>query len=86
MRQPQAAEFHARRCLEICEEHNIHGWDRPFAFEALARAASVAGDAAARDRWLREAKSSLAGVEKKGDLDHLKSELATIPGWSELGR
>ena len=36
--------WHARRCLAICEEHGIADWDIAFAWEAIARAASVAGD------------------------------------------
>jgi hypothetical protein len=39
------ALHHARRCLEICQENEIGDWDLAFAYEALARAHAVAGDA-----------------------------------------
>jgi hypothetical protein len=76
---PAAALLHARRCLELCEEHAIHGWDRPFAYEAIARAAALAGDDAERDRCLVLARELGAGIEKVGDRDYLFAELATIP-------
>ena len=43
---------HARRVLELCEEHGIGDWDLAFAHEALARAHAVAGDRAASEEAL----------------------------------
>jgi DNA-binding transcriptional MerR regulator len=40
----EPALHHARRCLAICEEHGLGDWDLAAAWEALARAALVAGD------------------------------------------
>src|SRR5579872_350316 len=34
----EPALYHARRCLEICEQHGIGDFDIAFAHEALARA------------------------------------------------
>jgi hypothetical protein len=55
----EAARFHARACLAICESHGADAVERFYAEEALARAELAAGDAAAaavaRDRmvgWL----------------------------------
>src|SRR3954464_1947812 len=47
---------HAHRVLEICEQHGIADWDLAFAYEALARAHAVAGDAAATETALAEAR------------------------------
>jgi hypothetical protein len=44
---PEPAVHHARRVLDLCQENDIGDWDLAFAYEALARAHAVAGDAAA---------------------------------------
>src|SRR5215472_13648901 len=42
----EPALHHARRVLDLCEENEIGDWDLAFAYEALARAHALAGDAA----------------------------------------
>jgi hypothetical protein len=54
----EPALHHARRCLEICEEHGIGDWDIAFAYEALARAHGVAGEADEAARYKQRATSS----------------------------
>ncbi|GAA3161293.1 hypothetical protein GCM10010531_11160 [Blastococcus jejuensis] len=69
---------HARRVLELCEEHGIGDWDLGFAHEALARAHALAGDAAAA-----QAEVSLALAVDIADADDralLLSDLETVPG------
>jgi tetratricopeptide (TPR) repeat protein len=71
---------HARRCLELCESapDEIEEFDLPFAFEAMARAHAVAGDADEAREWLARAR---AAGEKIGDEDDrvlLESDLSTI--------
>ncbi len=78
---PEPALHHARRCLELCESapDEIEEFDLPFAYEAMARANAVAGDADAAREWLARAR---AAGEKIGDEDDrvlLESDLATIP-------
>lgn len=41
LNRPEAALYHARRCLEICEATGIGDFDLAFAHEALARAFAV---------------------------------------------
>ncbi len=77
---PEPALHHARRCLELCESapDEIEEFDLPFAYEAMARANAVAGDADAAREWLARAR---AAGEKIGDEDDrvlLESDLATI--------
>ena len=76
----EPAIHHATRCLQVTEEHadNVEDWDLPFAYEALARAHSVAGNAEESRRYAelaRESGESIADVE---DRDHLVAELATV--------
>jgi tetratricopeptide (TPR) repeat protein len=77
---PEPALHHAQRCLELCESapDEIEEFDLPFAYEAMARANAVAGDADAAREWLARAR---AAGEKIGDEDDrvlLESDLATI--------
>src|SRR4051794_15481163 len=77
---PEPARHHARRVLEICEENGIVDWDLAFAHEALARAAAVAGDRAAKERHLADARRAADDIADPEDRRHLEDDLATIPG------
>jgi len=72
----EPALHHARRCLELCDSHDLRDWDLGFAYEALARAHRVAGDAAAVARY----RSLAEGVEiaDAEDRDLLVQDLATL--------
>ena len=74
----EPALHHARRCLEVCEEHVIGDWDLAYAHEALARAHALAGaaDDAARHRLLaREAGDSIADPD---DREHFDEDFSTL--------
>lgn len=75
----EPAIWHARRCLEICEREGIGDWDLGFAYESLARAHAVAGDAAESRRWLEQARSAAAEIAEDGDRKLLLADLETIP-------
>jgi hypothetical protein len=75
----EPALHHARRCLELCEEHGIGDWDLAFAHEALARAYATAGraeDAGRHELLAREAVGQIADEE---DREHLLEALETLP-------
>lgn len=71
---------HAQRCLEICESEPgaLEDWDLPFAYEALARAYAVAGDAGETSRRLEQARSLGASIADDDDRALLEGDLATI--------
>jgi DNA-binding transcriptional MerR regulator len=77
---PEPALRHARRCLEICEGEPgaLEDWDLPFAYEALARAYAVAGDAVETARFLEQARSLCAAIADDDDRALLEADLATI--------
>ena len=75
---PEPALHHARRCLELCEQHGIGDWDLGFAYEALARAHALAGDGAETRRRLAQAAEQAGRVAEADDREHLLAELATI--------
>jgi tetratricopeptide (TPR) repeat protein len=76
---PEPALYHARFVLDICERHGIGDWDLAYAYEALARAHCVAGDAEQARHWLDRARQAGAEVAEDEDREHLMSDLATIP-------
>ncbi len=78
LRRAEPALWHARRCLEICEQEGIGDWDLAFAYEALARASRVAGDSTAVEHWLAKARDAGARIVEAEDRDLLFSDLATV--------
>jgi hypothetical protein len=76
----EPAGYHARRCLEICQANGIGDWDLAYAYEALARAASVAGDAVEADSWAGHARRAAEEIAEDDDRDAVLADLATIPG------
>jgi DNA-binding transcriptional MerR regulator len=74
----EPALWHARRCLAICEEQGIGDWDIAFAWEAIARASRVAGDASGADAALARARELAAEIAEDEDRELLLSDLATI--------
>ena len=77
----EPAGYHARRCLEICQANGIGDWDLAYAYEALARAASVAGDATAAAGYVEQARA--VQIAEDEDRDLVRADLATIPGIGE---
>lgn len=77
---PEPALHHARRCLEICEAspEALEDWDLPFAYEALARAHALAGDAPEARRRLERAHELAGAVADDDDRRLLEADLATI--------
>jgi hypothetical protein len=77
---PEPAMRHARRVLEICQENGIGNFDLAFAFEALARASAIAGDAAQARHHTDEALSAARDITDDEDRDLVLADLETIPG------
>ena len=77
---PEPALHHARRCLEICEAspEALEDWDLPFAYEALARAHAVAGDAEEAARLVARARELAERVTDPEERELLETNLATI--------
>ncbi len=76
----EPALHHAQRCLDICDEHGLEGFDRAFAYEALARAHSVAGDTELAADSERRAREAAERISAQADRDLLLGDLATLPG------
>lgn len=76
-----AAVMFARRCLGICEENGIADFDLAYAHEAMARASSLAGDAAAFEAHLAAAKTAAQAIAQAEDKELFISDLASLPGF-----
>jgi hypothetical protein len=74
----EPALWHARRCLEWCEQGGIGDWDLAYAYEALARAAGVAGDAAAAAEWRDRARAAGDAIAEADDREHFDEDFATL--------
>ena len=75
----EPALWHARRCLAIHEAAGRADWDVASAYEALARASAVAGDATAAADWKARATAALDGIADRDDRDIIEGDLATLP-------
>lgn len=70
---------HARRVLDLCQEHGIGDWDLAFAHEALARAHAVAGDRGAARAATEQALACAEDVVDADDRALVLADLETIP-------
>jgi hypothetical protein len=76
---PEPAVWHARRCLDLLTEFGSgESWDVAAAYEALARAHSVAGNKAETRTWLAMANEALKAILDPDDRRPIEADLATI--------
>jgi hypothetical protein len=78
LKRAEPAQFHAQRSLAICIANNIGDFDLAFAYEALARAAMIAGDEEETHRYLELARAAGAGIAEEDDKQIFEADLATI--------
>jgi hypothetical protein len=74
----EPALHHATACLAICEERGLGDWVLAAAYEALARATAVAGDAGRTGAWLAKARTAVAAIADAEDREVIEADLATI--------
>jgi DNA-binding transcriptional MerR regulator len=75
----EPALWHAERCRQILEANDVADFDIAAAYEALARAHSVAGDTAAADSWRARATDALDGIADPDDREIIAGDIATLP-------
>ena len=62
----------------VCESAGIGDWDLAYAYEALGRAASAAGDATAATEWRERARTAGEAIPDPEDRDHFDEDFATL--------
>jgi hypothetical protein len=72
--------YHAERCLRICREHGIGDFDLAYAYEALSRAHSIAGESELSASYREQAYEQSEQVSDPEDRDLLRSDLESLPG------
>jgi DNA-binding transcriptional MerR regulator len=80
LERPEPCLHHAQRCLDICQENGIADWDLAFAYEALARAYAVAGDAERAQAHTEQALAAAEEIATDEDRELVLSDLESIPG------
>lgn len=78
----EPALHHAQACLTICEQSGLADWVVAAAYEALARASAVAGNASEARTWLargRTATAAIADAEDREVIDADLDSLAALP-------
>lgn len=73
----EPAIWHARRCLEYCEQNGIGDWDLAYAYESLARAHALAGDGTAEE-WKAKARAAGDAIADPEDREHFDEDYATL--------
>jgi hypothetical protein len=80
----EPALHHARACLATCEEAGLGDWVLAAAYEALARASVVAGDAGEARAWLGRARTAAAVIAEEEDREVIEADLASITAMPAL--
>jgi DNA-binding transcriptional MerR regulator len=76
---PEPALHHARRCLEICEQHGLADFDLAAAYEALARAHAVAGERDEAARYVALGRDACEQIAEDEDRQIILADLASVP-------
>ncbi len=71
----EPALHHAKRCLGLCRDHGLEGFDLAFAYEALARAEQLAGRPEEVRRNLKLADEAAEKISDAEDRKHVEEDL-----------
>jgi len=74
----EPAVWHARRCIEINEAAGQGDWDIAAAYEAMARALLVSGDAAGAAEWKARGVAALDGIAEADDREAIEKDLEAL--------
>jgi hypothetical protein len=77
---PEPCLHHAQRVLDLCTEHGMGDFDLAFAYEALARAHAIAGDADRARACTEQALAAAEAITEDEDRELILSDLESIPG------
>jgi hypothetical protein len=72
---PGAALLHARRCLDITDAEGLVGFDRAYAYEAMARATALAGADVTAKEWRDRAVAAADEIDNAEDREIFMSDL-----------
>jgi DNA-binding transcriptional MerR regulator len=74
----EPALHHASRCVDLVEAGGLEDWVAASAYEAMARASSVAGDRAAFETWRARARAAADAISDAEEREVIEGDLATL--------
>lgn len=74
----EPALWHARRSLELCQQHEVGDYRLAAAYEALARAALVAGDLDASRSWQQQGFVACERIARAEDRAPIEADLRSL--------
>ncbi len=74
----ESALKHGQRALQICENNDLSGFDKAFAFEAIARAYSVIKNNSKAEEFINKAKAEAELITEPSDKEYLLNDLKSI--------
>ena len=74
----EPALHHARRCVAMAEAGGLEDWVSASAYEAMARASSVAGDRQAFEQWREKARAAAEAIGDEEEREVIEGDLATL--------
>ena len=74
----EPALHHAKASLAICKATALGDWVIAAAYEALARASAVAGDASAAETWLAQGRTAAAAIADPEDREVIDADLDAL--------
>lgn len=78
LKRAEPSRYHAQRALDLCEANALEGFALAYAWEALARAESVAGEFEKAHAAIAKAEEIGATLDDEETRTRLKDDLATI--------
>lgn len=79
LRRAEPALYHAQLCLEICQKNGFGDFDLAYAYEAMARANAVAGNAPELANYKRLAYDAGENILEAEDKQLFMIDLSTLP-------
>jgi hypothetical protein len=74
----EPSTHHAQTSLRFCREHQLGDYLLAYAYEALARAAAVAGDDIECEKWLEQGWTAAQQVSDAATRERLEADLSRI--------
>ncbi|MGV2939933.1 hypothetical protein AB5I83_10110 [Mesobacillus sp. LC4] len=74
----EAALHHARKSEKLCRKHDLGEFDLSFAYEAIARAHALSGDAADQERYMNLALETAEKVETEANRSWLLKNIHSV--------
>ncbi len=79
LNRPEPSLYHAFKCMKITEAENIQGFDLAYAYEAMARAYSAAGEQTKAQEFIKLATEAGEKIEKAEDKELFFNDFNSEP-------